>query len=271
LAGSGDSWSGLKATYRTLGPAGRLAAVAGVLCVGILVISLWKFSSSILSANTPAAAGGSETKDQVAAHDALFGRYTSQFNGRSLFIVPGAPTPPAPPPPPTIAEETKPQKPTSYEGSAVIAMVVNSVWFADGKRLSVGDEPKDDTEVLEVQAPWDAVLRWKGEKFTVSLFARDKLIIKPEEKKPDEASPGDQKPDVVTAAAPTKATDPAKPDVSKPETKPETKPEIKLADKPTPKPDKAPEPKSDAAPGTPGAAPQPGDNGPEPDSQDNTP
>jgi hypothetical protein len=153
-------------------------------------------------------------------------------------------------------------------------MILDTVWFADGKRLSVGDEAKDDTEVLEVQAPWDAVLRWKGEKFTVSLFARDKLIVKPEEKH-DEASPGDAKPDVVTAAAPAPATDSPKPDVSKPDakpdTKPEAKPETKLADKPAPKPDKPAEPKSDAAPGTPAADPQPGESGPEPDSNNRSP
>jgi hypothetical protein len=258
----------MKATYRALGPAGRLAAVAGAICAVILTISLWRFSGSILGANAPAAAGAGDTQGLAAAHDAAYERYIAQFSGRSLFIVPGAPTPPAPPPPPPPPEGGKePSKPTSYEGSAVIAMVVNSVWFADGKRLSVGDEPKDDTEVLEVLAPWDAVLKWKGEKFTVSLFARDKLIVKPEEKKPDQASPGDEKPEVITAAAPTKATDPAKPDVSKPETKPETK----LADKPAPKPDKPAEPKSDAAPGTPAADPQPGEGGPEPESKASTP
>src|SRR5262249_47049438 len=158
--------------------------------------------------------GAGDTQGLAAAHDAAYERYIAQFSGRSLFIIPGAPKPPEPvvTKPPDEGPKA-PEKPTSYEGSPVIAMVVNTVWFADGKRLSVGDEPKDDTEVLEVLAPWDAVLRWKGEKFTVSLFARDKLIIKPEEKKPDQTSPGDEKPEVITAAAPTKATDPAKPDV----------------------------------------------------------
>lgn len=257
--------AGLRTAYRALGPVGRLAALAVAACTVILAVSLWHFSTSVLSANAPAAASAGATQGLTAAYESAFGRYLAQIAGRSLFIVPGAPRRADPIVEKAPEPQKGPDKPTSYDGSPIIAMVLDTVWFADGKRLSVGEDPKDDTEVLEVQAPWDAVLRWKGEKFTVSLFARDKLIVKPDEKKPDEVSPGDTKPDVVTAAAPPNATDPSKPGAAKPEAKPETK----LADKPAPKPDKPAEPKSDAAPGTPAADPQPGE--PEPDSNNRSP
>src|SRR5262245_58875338 len=148
----------MRSANRSLGGPGRLAAVALIVCAVILALSLLKFSTSILGANAPAAAGAGDTKGLAAAYEAAFGRYLAQYSGRSLFIVPGAPKPPE-----QIVEKAPegpkaPEKPTSYEGSPVIAMVLNTVWFADGKRLSVGDEPKDETEVLEVQAPWDAVL-----------------------------------------------------------------------------------------------------------------
>src|SRR3954468_8938674 len=147
----------MKAAYRSLGPAGLLASIAGVVCAIILIFSLWAFSASILGANPPAAAGAGDTQGLAAAHDAAYEGYLGQFSGRSLFLVPGAPKPPEPIAVKPSDEPKAPEKPASYDGSPIIAMVINPVWFADGKRLSVGDEPKDDTEVLEVQAPWDAV------------------------------------------------------------------------------------------------------------------
>src|SRR5262245_54036971 len=116
----------MKSAYRSLGTAGRFAALVGAACAVILALSLWRFSSSILSANAPAAAGVGDTKGLAAAHDAAYERYVAQFNGRSLFIVPGAPKPPEPvvTKPPDEGPKA-PEKPTSYEGSPIIAMVLN--------------------------------------------------------------------------------------------------------------------------------------------------
>src|SRR5689334_5510891 len=106
----------MKAAYRSLGPAGLLAAIAGAACAIIVVLSLWAFSGSILGANAPATAGAGDTRGLAAAHDAAYEGYLGQFTGRSLFIVPGAPK--APEPIVTKTDEPKPpEKPTSYEGS----------------------------------------------------------------------------------------------------------------------------------------------------------
>ncbi len=150
----------------------------------------------------------------------------------------------------------------SYDGPAIIAMVMDTVWFTDGLKLSVGDDAKEDVEVVEVLAPWEAILKWKGKEFTVPLFARDKLVVSPGEKKPAELSPGDAKPDEPTTAA----SDHPKPDISK------LDPSTLVVVKPAPKPAEKPkESKPDAAPGAaPATAPPPGEAGPEADASDSS-
>jgi hypothetical protein len=262
LASGADNWRQMKAAYAVMGPAGRLAAVAGAACVVIVALALWAFGRSIIIANPPAAATSTKQDELAKAHNAAFNNYIAQVSGRSLFIKPGAPTPPAPPPPPRGPDgPTEPEKPKSYEGSPIVGMILDTVWFADGKKLTVGDPPQDDTEVLEVLAPWDAVLRWKGEKFTVSLFQRDQVVMKPPPKTDDSQ---DLDP-LVTAAKTDSKSDTAKPAPANPDAS------KLVVVKPAPKPDnppKPPEPKSDASPdATPAAAPPPGDSSPDSDSK----
>jgi hypothetical protein len=265
MAGGGDSWAKVKAAYATMGVAGRIAFIAGAAGVVIVGVSLFNFGRSVIGPGVSAAASVKDQKDVTAARKAEFERYVAQWDGRSLIIRPGAPKPPeapkveadsGPPPPPP--------PPSSYGGPAIIAMVLDTVWFDDGKRMSVGDEAKDELEVVQVLAPWDAVVKWKGVEFTVPLFARDKLVQKPEEKpaeplkdtKPTEqAGPPDPG---STGGSGGGSTGSPKPDVSKIEP-------TKVADKPQPTPDKPPEPKQDAAPGTPAETAPPGD--PAPDTQ----
>jgi hypothetical protein len=262
MAGGGNSWAQTKAAYATMGVAGRVAFVAGVAGAAILGVSLFNFGRSVIGPGVSAAASVKDQKDMTAAHEAEFERYLAQWNGRSLIIKPGSPKPaeplkveaesgpPAPPPPPA-----------TYGGPAIIAMVLDTVWFDDGKRMTVGDEAKDELEVIQVLAPWDAVVKWKGVEFTVPLFARDKLVQVPDEKPvepPKETKPTEQAgpPDPGSTGSPGGANGGSpgtpKPDAAKAEP-------TKVAEKTEPKPEKPPEPKQDAAPGTPAETAPPGE------------
>jgi hypothetical protein len=254
MAGGHDSWVQLKAAFRVLGLAGRVAAVAGALCLVILVLSLWSFGRSVVGGKAPDVAGPDDPKALIASHEAAFTKYLAQWDGRSMIIRPGAPRPTDAVADHHEAEAPRtPEKPTSYGGSDIIAMVLDTVWFADGKKLSVGDEAKDDTEVVQVLAPWEAVLRWKGVEFTVPLFQRDKLVIRPEDK--PAAMPADDRPQ--PAAAKTEPSTPAKAEPGR----------VIVAKPATPDP-RPPEPKSDAAPGAAPATDPPGGSGPEAESND---
>jgi hypothetical protein len=255
----------VKAAYATLGVAGRVAVVAGTLGAAILGVSLFTFGRSVVGPGITTTAGPGDAKDLAQLHDAAFANYMAQWDGRSVMIIPGAPPAPIKEPDP-IAQDTGPKTPvvpSSYDGPAIIAMVMDTVWFSDGLKLSVGDEAKEDVEVVEVLAPWEAILKWKGKEFTVPLFARDKLVVKPEEKKPAELSPGDAKPDEPTTAS---TPDHPKVDVSK------VDPGSLVVVKPAPKPAEKPkDQKPDAAPGAaPATAPPPGEPGPETEASDSS-
>ncbi|MGD9689244.1 MAG: hypothetical protein AB7K52_00155 [Phycisphaerales bacterium] len=76
---------------------------------------------------------------------------------------------------PTARPSGPPAAPTRYAGPAIVGMIADSVWFADGKHVRVGQtaEGFGGVTVLSVDAPWSARVRWMEGEFTVSLFDRD--------------------------------------------------------------------------------------------------
>lgn len=67
--------------------------------------------------------------------------------------------------------------PTKYAGPAIVGLMSDTVWFADGKHIRVGEssEGLSGVTVLEAHPPWSAKVRWMKGEFTVSLFDRDPL------------------------------------------------------------------------------------------------
>jgi hypothetical protein len=237
MAGGNDKLAPFKAAYAALGIPGRIAFGVGLFALVALAISVYGFTSGLIksSVSIPPGAGG----PQAEQHKAEFDRYLAQFNGRSLFIVPGNRR--KPDYAPSVAETTAPKAPDRYEGPDIIAMILDTVWFADGKRMKVGDPAQDNLEVVGVNAPWEAKVKWKDVEFTVPLFQRDRLVIK-----------DDSKPNATEAKPPE--TQAAKPEDPKPDpTKPVFKPDpTKQA---AANPPKAPDPGT--KPPEPGAAPGP--------------
>jgi hypothetical protein len=117
--------------------------------------------------------------------------------------------------------------------------VFDTVWFDDGRRMRIGDPEKNETEVLAVNAPWNAVLKWKGVEFTVPLFQRDTVVIKPLENKdkPAEAATPPAETDQGVANKPLEPAKPGEPPATETAQKPlpEPKPgEPKPAEPPKP-------------------------------------
>src|SRR5579862_8127078 len=165
-----------------LGLPGRLAIVAMVAAAAVLVVSARGIVSAVLvGAPRTEVAPGDDPHDQATK----LASYVAQIDGRSLFIVPGAPPPPAPPPAPlpVAAKEEgpppPPPPPSKYGGPAPIALIQDTVWFADGTRIKSGDQASREVKVVRASPPWSAVLLWKGVEFTVDLFERDQVVLKP--------------------------------------------------------------------------------------------
>lgn len=240
---------GIRSVYATLGPVGALATVAGCLAVVVVGASLVTFTRGAIT-TAPDVDASAQTAGQ--GDDKTHEKYLAQINGRTLFYAPvrvaAAPPPPPEPPP---GPPQPPPPPTEYGGSRIIAMVLDTVWFEDGRKMKVGDAEKDDTEVVSVNAPWDAKLKWKTVEFTVPLFGRDGVVLKkdgasktassstPETPPPTTEPPKDAAPDSKTASTP-----PAKPE-DKPPEKPADPPKPggeKVAQGETPTTDKPAEP-----------------------------
>ncbi len=230
-------WQSARATFTQLGPVGVVAVCAGVAAVGIACVSLSSFVSAAMTrapdVNTEGLASTSGE-----AQKAQFDKYLAQINGRSLFIVPGRPPAPEPEPPPP-GPPSEPPKPTSYGGSDIIAIVLDTVWFEDGRRMRVGDEAKSETEVIEVHAPWNAVLRWKGERFTVPLFGRDAVVLKKDGKTAEPTRSMSNETDEVPPPPKPAATATAAP-IPPPAVEPEAEPEPPPGDTPDGPPEQPP-------------------------------
>jgi hypothetical protein len=161
---------------------GLAGAAALLLVVGAVVASAGPAYAVLRGWLTPspeAVSGKIDASEQAATHAAGFAGFVAQTGGRSLFYVPSAPgteqiveVQPEP-----EDENGTPRAPSKYDGPAIQAIVLDEVWFADGTKVGKGAK-KGDVEVLEVNAPWDAKLRWRGGEFVVPLFQRDRVVFK---------------------------------------------------------------------------------------------
>ncbi len=186
------------AAWAALGYPGKLALLTlGCAAVAVLVSSRHLVSAFSTPAARPPAAGAADQqrKQQYAA---AIDRHLLQVDGRSLFFIPSAPPPPPPPPPPPRSDgpPPPPPPPARYGGPTIIAMLNDAVWFDNGVKLEVGESSESDSvKVVRLNAPWSAVVEWRGIEFTVDLFKKD-AVVAPE---PPPAAPTDP----ASAAAPT--------------------------------------------------------------------
>lgn len=156
--------------------AGRIALAAGALALVVTVLSLRAPIGAIL---TPSPGAVADAQGRESNADRQLDRAAAQINGRSLFFTPAEPPPP---PPPRVAEaedepDPTPPPPARYAGPSLTAMINGVAWFSDGTKLGPSDEPEGDLRVVRLVPPWEAVIEWKGVEFTVSLFARDQVVL----------------------------------------------------------------------------------------------
>jgi len=252
------SAAALQQVARRLGPAG----IGAVLCgVGAAVVMILSASTLLSAARVPSATLVEQAEQERKASEdkfkAAFDDQLKQINGRSLFLVPGAPPPPAPARTVVPDEPKDPPKPSTYGGPALVGMINGVAWFNDGKKLAVG-EGDSDLKMVELKPPWGAVVKWKDVEFTIGLFDRD-AVVNPPPKPVGAASDEVIGPEAPPDAFPGEKPTPPKP----PEPKPEPKPDPKQEPKPEPKPS---EPRPSDTPAVPPPPPPPLEPPPQPGS-----
>ena len=161
-------------------------SAAGVTATALVILALavcapfaWRFARAWWMPAPSAFVTKDDSKENVARYAAAFDPYVKQLDGRSLFYEPSAPGTEG-----EVAVEEQPEDnpdapaPTRYDGPAITAAVLDTVWFSDGQRVKVGEGKKGDLEVVSTNTPWDIRVRWRGTEFTVPFFERDKVIFK---------------------------------------------------------------------------------------------
>ncbi len=191
--------------------------------VGLAVLGLLLLTAVVIAAQVPSLLrAGSVPTDvdvQPLSGDAMktrtdgFKKSTASAADKVIARAPFYPPKPkvAPPPP----------APTRYSGPAIIAMVADTVFFADGKRLKAGGPAEDGITVVSTDAPWSAKLKYNGGEFTVNLFERDPVKLNAglggSTVPPGMGGSASAKPEPMTPApAPATAASPASPPASPP-------------------------------------------------------
>jgi hypothetical protein len=221
----------LRQTLARLGPTGITAAAligAASLATAVMLPGL----VAAIFAPTPGVAVPPDAAQDQAARLA---EYRARIDGRTMFFTPAAPPPPPPPTVDVVKNEgppPAPPPPSSYGGPAPIGMINDTVWLADGQHLKVGDEAEGDIQVVRLEAPWAAVLKWKGVEFTVKVFERDQVVVKAPGAAMVEGTPPEPKPTPPPEPPAGTATVPPPADTAPPPSDP---------DQPPPEPSAAPE------------------------------
>jgi hypothetical protein len=119
-----------------------------------------------------------DTKNRAAQYASAFEGFVKQLDGRSLYYKPSPPGSEGEQPVEVVEDAAPEEAPARYEGPAITAIVLDTVWFADGQRVRAGTKGSGDLEVLQASAPWGARVKWRGGEFAVPFFERDKVIFK---------------------------------------------------------------------------------------------
>lgn len=146
------------------------AVLAAILAIIILI---WQAPALGRAALTSAPVKAEEEKreqERVERFRASFEAPLKQIVGRSMFFVP--PEPAALAQAAEAPSEDKQATPSRYAGPNIIAMINGTVWFDDGRRLTIGADAPGSLKVLGMNAPWSARLEWEGVEFEVPLFER---------------------------------------------------------------------------------------------------
>jgi len=227
-----------EAAWSLTSSAGRGAIVVAALSAAVALWFLVPFAADAVVPAPRELAKGEDPQKNADQQKVTFDKYVAQVRGRSLFFVPPPPRANEPVEVAKVDESKPPPPPSSYGGPSIVAMLSDTVWFSNGKKLKVG-ESSDGVKVVELMPPWQSKLEWKGVEFEVGFFERSKVGKPPkddaatdaskdtapeagsENPKADEAKPvdaattdpkGSQDPPVKDQAA----TDAAKPGEAKP-------------------------------------------------------
>lgn len=247
----------MRDAMRGLRPIGWMAFATASVAGLVAIISILGVVATLFGPSPRISSPDEHTGEQAKKYASAIDGWALQLDRRSLFFVPGAPTPP-PDPEPSIEPDRPPPPPSSYAGPSLIAMMNDTAFFTDGRRLAAGGPRDGDLRVVRLDPPWEATLEWKGVEFAVPLFGRDSTVApksykSPEPRPEDEPARPSTRPAAPTAeptpsgdvqpaiVPPTPAnTEPTAPEPVMPEPEPAPEPPATEPEHPAPPPETPP-------------------------------
>lgn len=167
------------ATYQAWRQLSGLSRGALVLSAAAILVVLW-MAPSLLSAifarslRADESGGGGESPEAIAyAENVNANREFAAL--RSPFFEPAAPPREFTPPPPRESGPVTPSRASVYGGPKLVGIVGNQAMFAspvynNEPFIAVGQ--KGVVELVSIEQPWMARVRWSGGEFDLNLFDR---------------------------------------------------------------------------------------------------
>lgn len=224
------------------------AALSAVLLAGLLCLLSLGSVVLVLAGPAPDAAGAPADAAETTKYASNVDNWSGVFNRRSVFFVPSPPEREDPLPPPVTVD--RPSAPTVYGGPSLIAMMNDTAFFQDGRRLRVGADADGDLRVVRIDPPWTATVEWKKVEFSIPLFGRDSTVVRPA------GTPASVP--LQELPPPPPQPKPAAPKPEEPSPQPVPAPAVPPSEGP------APQPEPEEPPHSPPPAPAPDDNPPAP-------
>lgn len=186
--------SALGQAWALLGTGARVCVALGAAGSIFTAAWAWPAAKAAMSGGVPNVDLAASLEQRASQYAEAVTGWVKQTDGRTMFFVPAAPPPPPPPPPPEKEEgpPPPPPPPATYGGPAIVAIVNDTVWFADGTKRGATSEGESGVKVISISPPWEARVLWEGVEFNVPVFARDAVVMPatPEPTPKPESSPG---------------------------------------------------------------------------------
>ena len=166
------SHEGVVALFASLWASARLGVImlgALVLTVALGVYITWPLIQTNLTPTQEIAFTGIDAKEKTTRES----RADATLRSAGERLVNRSPFYPLKPQAPEVPRNL----PRTYGGPTLIAIYGDTAFFDDSTRLRVGAATLGDVQVLALNPPWSAKVRWRGGEFTVTLFERPENVL----------------------------------------------------------------------------------------------
>ncbi|MFG0328662.1 MAG: hypothetical protein ACF8PN_02080 [Phycisphaerales bacterium] len=156
----------------------KVAVAAALIAVGVSAYASWPMVKAIFMGSLHELDDTTEVIDSWDRYNERLAMYKEAVDDKSAFFDPAPPTPEVAETPEPVRRDPEPVTPRSYGGPDLLGIVGNRAIFkgtaSDPLEVKIGEE-RNGVELVKIEAPWYAHVRWRGGDFVVNLFEEGKF------------------------------------------------------------------------------------------------